>query len=101
MIKTIQVYTADQKRLKVGKIASRYFPDGWTIHPNLLGGWRDPETGKTITERALMLEIHNPPLFNNTETIRRLCKDIKILNNQKAVLVVEIGSDGKRLTYTI
>ena len=98
--KTINIYTADQKRRKIAEIVSQYF-DGFTIYPNLVGGWRDPETGKLIIEKALKIEIIDPPLFNNNEPIKRLCNDIKILNNQSAVLVAEILADGSIATKTL
>jgi len=98
--KTINIYTADLKRQKIAKITGLYFK-GFTIHPNLIGGWVDPETGELIIEKALKIEIIDPPLFNNKEPIKRLCKDIKIMNSQTAVLVSEIKTDGSIETYTI
>ena len=98
--KSINIYTADLKRHKIAKIISRYY-NGFTIYPNLIGGWRDPQSGELIIEKALKIEIIDPPLFNNKEKIKRLCKDIKIMNSQSAVLVAEIKTDGTIQSYTI
>jgi len=84
-----RIYTENLKQNKLEKAVLRYF-DRATFFK---GQGISKQWGR---EKSLLIEIISEQLFNNAEPLNRLCKDIKIINNQEAVYVLEIGSSGTR-----
>lgn len=76
-----------KKKQKLMKMLARYY-DGATIS-NAEGIYK-MKNGKIIFEKSWEIKIATSQLFNNTETIDRLCRDIKILLSQESVMVEEL-----------
>lgn len=63
---------------------AQHFPDGWTILETR-GGWRDTDTGETITERGFVVEVAHGP--GDHERVEAVAREWKRLAQQQAVMV--------------
>ena len=88
---SIKIYTQDIKRNKLLKLVSRYFKN-FTMYKTT-GYWQG------LPEKSLMFEIVPDTLFNYHEPVKRLCHDIKIMNCQESVLVVEIKTETQEVSF--
>lgn len=99
MTKIIRLYTEDitNKRAKLINCVLRHFPEGASIFYGR--GIYKTKDGETIREKSTMIEIITAQMFNWREPVERLAKDIKILNNQESVLVVEIEVPNNQVRF--
>jgi len=87
----LKIYTEDIKREKLLKLVSRYF-QGFTMYKTT-GYW------KGLSEKSLCFEIIPDSLFNYHEQVKRLCKDIKIMNSQESVMVIEVKAESQEVSF--
>ena len=87
----LKIYTEDVKREKLLKLVSRYF-QGFTMYKTT-GYW------KGLAEKSLCFEIIPESLFNYRDEVKRLCKDIKIMNSQESVMVIEVKAESQEVSF--
>jgi len=99
MTKIIRIYTEDitTKRVKLLNCVLRHFPSGASVFYGR--GIYKTKEGKSIKEKSTLIEIITAQLFNWREEVIRLAKDIKILNNQESVLIVEVEVPDNQVNF--
>ncbi|SKB49918.1 DUF3574 domain-containing protein [Sphingopyxis flava] len=63
-----------------------YFPDGYTVLP-AEGAWRDTDTGQTIHEPTIVVEVAHDGSAQTQAAIRIVATIYKTLFHQQAVMV--------------
>ena len=68
----------------IREVVAEHFPDGWTV-THASGGWRDTDTGGTITERTFIIEVAHGP--GDAPRVEAVAREWKRWAQQQAVMV--------------
>lgn len=85
-----EVSDLDWQAFQDGTVAAM-FPDGFTVLP-ATGGWLDTETGVTITEATVVLEVAHDGSPDALAAIRMVATVYKTLFRQQAVMVTTVAA---------